>query len=287
MRLAALTIASTLVLGACAGEGGRTAFVYDVETGGRLVSADLRAIVVADDVLSPTPTSWRIATADDATASGGRLLPGDPIPTHYKPRNRRIVCAEPSPEAIRAIAEQVGASVRIPTTGTASGPTAGAAFGASQQAAVASIALRTPTIVLLRDALYRVCEGLINGVLDRTHVAFVASRIDDIMFGLHAIDGLTNMPVAAGGSATAQVGQVTVQEGGQLQVAGGTTDATPASPQQGNRVDQHTAPHVSAAVVCIVAMVLDGTGPAQTRNGALVEILGQDVCKNIGKVRGS
>src|SRR6186713_3517140 len=66
-----------------------------------------------------------------------------------------VYCAEPSPDAIAAYAQAAALGVSIPGQGAGSGA------GASQSD-VASIGLRTQSITLMRDALYRLCEASAN-----------------------------------------------------------------------------------------------------------------------------
>ena len=63
-----------------------------------------------------------------------------------------IVCAEPSPDALSAFAASFGASSASPGTDAVS-------LAAAFQSTTASIGLRTQSITLMRDALYRICEA--------------------------------------------------------------------------------------------------------------------------------
>ncbi len=110
---------------------------------------------------------------------------------------RTVVCAEPQPDALRAIAHELAARAEA-TGGPAGGGEARAQgeLSAAAREAIASLGSRTPTVQLMRDTLYRACEGVMNGILKEQHVEFVASRIDNVMIGLHAIDGLTGMAAA-------------------------------------------------------------------------------------------
>ncbi|MBM3482652.1 MAG: hypothetical protein FJX66_05065 [Alphaproteobacteria bacterium] len=66
------------------------------------------------------------------------------------------VCAEPSPDALSAIAASAGIGASVPSQGAASA-------AAALQTSAASIGLRTQSITLMRDALYRVCEAYYSG----------------------------------------------------------------------------------------------------------------------------
>jgi len=74
-----------------------------------------------------------------------------------------MVCTEPSPDALSAFASAIGAGASVPTQGAAS------ASGALHEAA-ASIGLRTQSITLMRDSLYRLCEAYYNGQLSKAQV---------------------------------------------------------------------------------------------------------------------
>ena len=71
---------------------------------------------------------------------------------------RGIVCAEPSPDALSALSASLNASVITPERLTAQ-------LAASSAESATSIGLRTQTIQLLRDAMYRVCEGYMSRAL--------------------------------------------------------------------------------------------------------------------------
>jgi hypothetical protein len=72
----------------------------------------------------------------------------------------------------------------------------GAGFAASLNESAASIGLRTATIQLLRDGLYRACEAYLNGSLNNFGYALLLSKYDDVMKALIAIEGLTRIPPA-------------------------------------------------------------------------------------------
>jgi hypothetical protein len=99
---------------------------------------------------------------------------------------RRIVCAEPSPDTMSAIA------AAAPAAGGNGEVQANLSYAVSQSAA--SIGIRTPTIQLLRDGLYRACEGYLNGVLDKTAYEIILRNYDRIMVALLAIDAAGGFP---------------------------------------------------------------------------------------------
>ena len=94
----------------------------------------------------------------------------------------RVVCAEPAPDALSAIAAQAGVSVSdISNAVSAEG-------GVSE--AAANIGLRTQTIQTLRDGFYRVCEAYMNGLSDEQY-SIMLRRFQTNMIALLAIEQLT------------------------------------------------------------------------------------------------
>jgi hypothetical protein len=94
----------------------------------------------------------------------------------------RIVCAEPSPDALSAIAAQAGVSYSDPTTAVT---TEG---GVSE--AAANIGLRTQSIQILRDGFYRLCEAYMNGLSEEQYTVMLR-RYQTNMVALLAIEQLT------------------------------------------------------------------------------------------------
>ncbi|MEP1142698.1 MAG: hypothetical protein ABJH52_03190 [Henriciella sp.] len=94
----------------------------------------------------------------------------------------RVVCAEPAPDALSAIAAQAGVSVSdISSAVSAQG-------GVSE--AAANIGLRTQTIQTLRDGFYRVCEAYMNGLSEEQY-SIMLRRFQTNMIALLAIEQLT------------------------------------------------------------------------------------------------
>ena len=106
----------------------------------------------------------------------------------YPDKQWRAVCAEPSPDAIAAISASAGLSAEQ------LGKAIGAAF--SSQESAGSIGLRTQTIQILRDAMYRLCEGYASGAMDEIGFTRLQRRYQNIMLGLLAIEQLTGAVVA-------------------------------------------------------------------------------------------
>ena len=99
------------------------------------------------------------------------------------------VCAEPSPDAVKSIAEALALKAEN--------------FGELSQSfssSMASIGLRTAGIQILRDIGYRACEALANGVIDKHQYHEIVHGVDDAAIALVAVEGLTQMhpaPAAA------------------------------------------------------------------------------------------
>lgn len=129
---------------------------------------------------------------------------------HNEHGGGRAVCTEPSPDAIVARAAALAAGGNASSPGDAGASTiAGAVSGSSTESA-ASIGLRSQTIQLMRDAYFRACEGLLNGVIDSDNYKVILANADSVTVALAAVDalgGTTSAPAVAitAGSANAAV----------------------------------------------------------------------------------
>lgn len=116
---------------------------------------------------------------------------------HTKETIRRF-CAEPSPDALSAIAASMGLNLSVPTKGD---------LGYSQAftEGAASIGLRTQSIQILRDITYRDCEAFINGGLTEFGLETLQRRFQSTLVAVLAIEQLTGVvkapAVALGGQA--------------------------------------------------------------------------------------
>jgi hypothetical protein len=99
------------------------------------------------------------------------------------------VCAEPSPDALQAYAASLGASFSGPGQ-----PSAELATAFSENSA--SIGLRTQSITLMRDALYRICEAEHNKAIGHGDTVLLLERSQDLTLGVLAIEQLTGAVVA-------------------------------------------------------------------------------------------
>jgi hypothetical protein len=102
-------------------------------------------------------------------------------------RNTRVVCAEPSPDAMMALA----------ASGTLSG-----IFGSGEEIqgqaafsqAIGELGERTPVVQLLRDSLYRSCEAYMNGLLDEEDYTDILAFFDIYSATLLGMESLTHTP---------------------------------------------------------------------------------------------
>lgn len=99
------------------------------------------------------------------------------------------VCAEPSPDALQAYASSFGLGFSAPSKESGS-------FAQALSASAGSIGLRTQSITLMRDALYRICELYYNGGLTKENAVQLLERSQDLSLGILAIEQLTGAVVA-------------------------------------------------------------------------------------------
>lgn len=100
-----------------------------------------------------------------------------------------FVCAEPSPDALQAYASSQGLSLDVPSE-------AEIKFANALATSAASTGLRTQSITLMRDHLYRICEAAYNKSITDLDVAQLLRRSQDMTLGILAIEQLTGAVVA-------------------------------------------------------------------------------------------
>jgi len=126
--------------------------------------------------------------------------------------SQRRMCAEPSPDALSALGASLGASL---VTGTSTKQLA-AALGESS----ASIGLRTTSIQLMRDAMYRACEAYLSDGIKADEYADLQAHSQTLVVGLLAIEQLTGavqaQQVAVMSNAGAGTGGDVTQEAADL-----------------------------------------------------------------------
>ena len=106
---------------------------------------------------------------------------------------RKVVCAEPSPDAIVTSAASLGAKLSVLDKGNVG-------VESSLAQAFSEMGTRTPVIQLLRDGLYRACEAYMNGVVGEDEYGRIVRHYDSTMVALVAVDGLTRCTFSPGGT---------------------------------------------------------------------------------------
>lgn len=162
--LSLLVFVSITSLGGCANDAAIYRPLHLGEGNGVLVDAKQRAIYA------------------------GRTLPGS------KANEREgVVCPEPSPDAISALA----------SSGALSSDKLGLELALARQESAAYIGVRTATIQLLRDQLTFNCLDYMNGIIDSAQYDFRVRRTQRYTIALLAVEQLTGAMRAQGGSAVA------------------------------------------------------------------------------------
>ncbi|MCW9033102.1 MAG: hypothetical protein OQJ97_02700 [Rhodospirillales bacterium] len=100
--------------------------------------------------------------------------------------NAMKFCAEPSPDALSSYAASLGFGASIPGEGAVS-------VANALQSNSASIGLRTQSITLMRDALYRMCEAAYANKMGKIQVASFLRRSQDLTVVILAIEQLTGV----------------------------------------------------------------------------------------------
>jgi hypothetical protein len=130
---------------------------------------------------------------------------------------QRIVCTEPSPDAIVAQAAQFAAAGAAPVSGgNASAKLAG---GFSESAG--SIGLRTQTIQLLRDGYFRLCEARLNNQITNRDYQATLYFIDEFIATVAAIESLGGI---------VQAPPITISSGGVASISDTAVSSTQTSP---------------------------------------------------------
>lgn len=115
-----------------------------------------------------------------------------------------VICAEPSPDALSAIAASTGLALSNADREYVTN------FALSESAG--SIGLRTQSIQLMRDAMYRLCEGYLSGAIDPVGFETLHRRFQSSMVAILAIEQLTGAvrapTVALSGSAVVGAAEI-------------------------------------------------------------------------------
>ena len=95
-----------------------------------------------------------------------------------------IICAEPSPDSMSAFAAELAGKANLPN-GVA------AQLASSVQESAAFTGLRTQSIQLLRDSMFRTCEAFMNNAITAGQYDLLARRYQKHTVALLAIEQLT------------------------------------------------------------------------------------------------
>jgi hypothetical protein len=107
-----------------------------------------------------------------------------------KPDGKALVlCAEPSPDALSSLSSQFALDANLKDA-------LAATLSAAQQEAASFVGLRTQTIQLLRDSMYRLCEGYLAGALTQADFSWLSRRYQKYMVALLTIEQLTRVAQA-------------------------------------------------------------------------------------------
>jgi hypothetical protein len=97
-----------------------------------------------------------------------------------------VMCAEPSPDAMSSFVTELALDARYKEA-------VAATLALSQQEAASFVGLRTQTIQLLRDGMYRLCEGYMSGALTAADYSWLSRRYQRNMVALLTIEQLTRV----------------------------------------------------------------------------------------------
>jgi len=154
------------------------------------VSIDAKQRVVlasSGEVKNTTETLVENIGPDGKSAGTTRTITSS---TQRLPR----ICAEPSPDAMTALAQGLSGSGDVTGQKLDAALKLQGAYTSNETAAY--VGLRTQTIQLLRDGMYRLCEGYMDGSLSGSDFNQLHRRYQILMMGLLSIEQLTGAVVA-------------------------------------------------------------------------------------------
>lgn len=128
-------------------------------------TADMRFVFAR-----PKPPLAASSTAAGLESTNSSLSAADPNFT---------VCAEPSPDVAKALADALTASANITADGLKALGSSGASvtvnpsISAVENSSLSELGRRLATTQLLRDGVYRLCEAYSNGAISSTEYALV------------------------------------------------------------------------------------------------------------------
>lgn len=147
------------------------------------------------------------------------------------------ICVEPSPDALASLGASLGASHSTPVGSSSQ-------LSAAINESAAYVGLRTQSIQLMRDAMYRACEAYMSGAIGNDDYLFLQRRFQAQVVGLLAIEQLTgaiaSQPISVHTNASALTG------GGANAEADRLVEAQKNLAQQQARLDELKAVHDEA-----------------------------------------
>jgi hypothetical protein len=139
--------------------------------------------------------TFDVSSAKEQTSEGvfvdaqQRAIVSSPVRTdsNGKAGDPPIICAEPSPDAIASVSASMAASAVMPRAMSGENEARGSAAIASAVDALK----RGSTVQLLRDGLYRACEGYMNGSLSRAEYVSLFHKFADAAVTMLAVESMT------------------------------------------------------------------------------------------------
>lgn len=169
MRNSIITVLVAVVVVACSPSNEKVHFlnIFNTKQGGEIARLGELEVIASD---AKTRLVLSTIQKDD---NGGE---------------RRIICAEPSPDALSQFSAEFAASLSVSVAGKGEGS---GAIRESFQEVAKNIGKRTAAIQLLRDGFYRDCEAYANGRNKDFAYHMTLAHMPQIMIKLVAIESLT------------------------------------------------------------------------------------------------
>ncbi|MBI1187674.1 MAG: hypothetical protein GC206_10170 [Alphaproteobacteria bacterium] len=173
----------------------------DIKTGGKLLG--LMALAAAATSCSSAGFG-RVAYTRDGPAGRALMIDASQRAIMSSPARDAlaegarppVLCAEPSPDSVTAMG--------FAASGNFEDDERSAQANVALSQSAASIGIRTPSIQLLRDGMYRLCEAYQNGAIDGPTYGDMLAQYQQMVVGLVAIEQLTG---------TVRASQVTLSAG--------------------------------------------------------------------------
>lgn len=177
-------------------------------------------------------------------------------------------CAEPSPDVLASVAASFAASANVPDK-------VAAEFAGAVTGSAASIGLRTQSIQLMRDALYRVCEAYAAGAIDGFQMRTLQIRYQNMIVGLLAIEQLTGAvrgPTATtGGTAAGGTASDAVAISKQLEAIAARRKTLTAELETRKKAETDAQAERDKAKAPVDAATAAGNNPTDDQNKKLAE----------------